>query len=231
MSPSRAAAEHAEDEDNNYDDADDDDNEWWKRYCDDDDIVDDKDDSYDKTIQTVIVVMITVTIIIYIFLSHVSRSSQGSSLDTDLAFDARDYVFEPRQCHVNARDYMFEPRQCQCSSEDLSLLEIPMGKELIAMFHRNPFETRGADPDYNINNNNDNNYTNYIIIITILMWANWGILKFPSFFSYFSSKIPHFCPQFGPPGGRVARPGRPWLRPESQGGIVHCESPAVFSFI
>ena len=31
-------------------------------------------------------------------------------------------------------------------------------------------------------------------------------------FTYFSSKFSHFLPHFGPPGGRVAHPGRPWLR-------------------
>ena len=31
-------------------------------------------------------------------------------------------------------------------------------------------------------------------------------------FSYFSSNLTYFLPHFGPPGGRVAHPGRPWLR-------------------
>ena len=31
-------------------------------------------------------------------------------------------------------------------------------------------------------------------------------------FSYFSSNFTFFLPHFGPPGGRVAHPGRPWLR-------------------
>ena len=31
-------------------------------------------------------------------------------------------------------------------------------------------------------------------------------------FSYFSSNFTYFLPHFGPPGGRVAHPGRPWLR-------------------
>ena len=29
--------------------------------------------------------------------------------------------------------------------------------------------------------------------------------------TYFSSKFSHFLPHFGPPGGRIAHPGRPWL--------------------
>ena len=42
---------------------------------------------------------------------------------------------------------------------------------------------------------------------------------FPHFFtqiliniSYFSSNFIYFLPHFGPPGGRLAHPGRPWLR-------------------
>ena len=31
-------------------------------------------------------------------------------------------------------------------------------------------------------------------------------------FSYFSSNFTYLLPHFGPPGGRVAHPGRPWLR-------------------
>ena len=31
-------------------------------------------------------------------------------------------------------------------------------------------------------------------------------------FSYFSSNFSNFLPHFGSPGGRVAHPGRPWLR-------------------
>ena len=31
-------------------------------------------------------------------------------------------------------------------------------------------------------------------------------------FSYFSSNFPHILPHFGPPGGRVVHPQRPWLR-------------------
>ena len=31
-------------------------------------------------------------------------------------------------------------------------------------------------------------------------------------FSYFSSNIAYFLPHFGLSGGRVAHPGRPWLR-------------------
>ena len=31
-------------------------------------------------------------------------------------------------------------------------------------------------------------------------------------FSYFSSNFTYFFPHFGPLGGRVAHPGRPWLR-------------------
>ena len=31
-------------------------------------------------------------------------------------------------------------------------------------------------------------------------------------FSYFSSNFSQFLPQFGSPGGRLAHPGRPWLR-------------------
>ena len=31
-------------------------------------------------------------------------------------------------------------------------------------------------------------------------------------FSYFSSNFTYFLPHFGPPGGWVAHPGRPWLR-------------------
>ena len=31
-------------------------------------------------------------------------------------------------------------------------------------------------------------------------------------FSYFSSNVPYFRPYFGAPGGRLAHPGRPWLR-------------------
>ena len=34
-------------------------------------------------------------------------------------------------------------------------------------------------------------------------------------FSYFSSNFIYFLPHFGPPGGQLAHPGRPWLR--------HCE--------
>ena len=30
-------------------------------------------------------------------------------------------------------------------------------------------------------------------------------------FSHFASIFPDFLPQFGPPGGRFAHPGRPWL--------------------
>ena len=37
-------------------------------------------------------------------------------------------------------------------------------------------------------------------------------------FSYFSSNFYSFLPHFGPPGGRVAHPGRPWLR--------HCPIPS-----
>ena len=47
----------------------------------------------------------------------------------------------------------------------------------------------------------------------------WAIVQLSSFFphisiehSYFSSNIPSFRPHFGPPGGRLAHPGRPWLR-------------------
>ena len=36
--------------------------------------------------------------------------------------------------------------------------------------------------------------------------------KFWSFFSYFSSNFSHFLPHFGSPGGRLAHPGRSWLR-------------------
>ena len=31
-------------------------------------------------------------------------------------------------------------------------------------------------------------------------------------FSYFSSNFAHFLPHFGPPGGRLSHPERPWLR-------------------
>ena len=30
--------------------------------------------------------------------------------------------------------------------------------------------------------------------------------------TYFASKFSHFLPHFGPPDGRAAHPGRPWLR-------------------
>ena len=36
-------------------------------------------------------------------------------------------------------------------------------------------------------------------------------------FSYFSSNFTYFLPHFGSPGGRLAHPGRPWLR--------HCGQP------
>ena len=46
----------------------------------------------------------------------------------------------------------------------------------------------------------------------------WAIVPLSSFFpeiwikfSYFSSNFSHFLPHFGPPGGQVAHPGRPWL--------------------
>ena len=35
-------------------------------------------------------------------------------------------------------------------------------------------------------------------------------------FSYSSSNFTYFLPHFGPPGGQVAHPGRPWLRHWSQ---------------
>ena len=34
---------------------------------------------------------------------------------------------------------------------------------------------------------------------------------FPKYFAYFSSICLEFFPHFGPPGGRLAHPGRPWL--------------------
>ena len=37
-------------------------------------------------------------------------------------------------------------------------------------------------------------------------------LKISIHFSYFSSNLTSFLPHFGPPGGRLAHPGRPWLR-------------------
>ena len=37
-------------------------------------------------------------------------------------------------------------------------------------------------------------------------------LWFQSNFSYFSSYFTYFLPHFGPPGGRLPHPGRPWLR-------------------
>ena len=47
----------------------------------------------------------------------------------------------------------------------------------------------------------------------------WARVPLSSFFPqisinffYFSSNFPCFLPHFGPPGGRVAHPGRPWLR-------------------
>ena len=49
-----------------------------------------------------------------------------------------------------------------------------------------------------------------------LGWANeehFLIFPHPSFiFSHLSSIFPLFLPQFGSPGGRLAHPGRPWLR-------------------
>ena len=47
----------------------------------------------------------------------------------------------------------------------------------------------------------------------------WARIPLSSFFPqisisffYFSSNFTYFLPHFGPPGGRVAHPGRPWLR-------------------
>ena len=47
----------------------------------------------------------------------------------------------------------------------------------------------------------------------------WARVPLSSFFpqilinlSYFSSNFTHFLPHFGSPGGRLAHPGRPWLR-------------------
>ena len=37
-------------------------------------------------------------------------------------------------------------------------------------------------------------------------------INFSYFILIFSSNLIHFLPHFGPPGGRVAHPGRPWLR-------------------
>ena len=39
-------------------------------------------------------------------------------------------------------------------------------------------------------------------------------------FSYFSSNLTYFFPHFGPPGGQLAHPARPWLR--------HCRQFIVF---
>ena len=46
-------------------------------------------------------------------------------------------------------------------------------------------------------------------------------LKFWSVFSYFSSNFTYFLPHFSPPGGRVAHPGRPWLRHCNRGHTYH----------
>ena len=57
-------------------------------------------------------------------------------------------------------------------------------------------------------------------------WALKARVSLSSFFPQisinFSSNFTYFLPHFGPPGGRVAHPGRPWLR--------HCQSlkPAIF---
>ena len=44
---------------------------------------------------------------------------------------------------------------------------------------------------------------------------------FSSIFSHYSSIFLHFFPQFGLPGGRVAHPGRPWLRHWSLGKTLN----------
>ena len=50
--------------------------------------------------------------------------------------------------------------------------------------------------------------------------------KFWTFFSYFSSNFSHFLPHFGSPGGRLAHPGRPWLRHWTNGSVSN-----VFSLV
>ena len=52
-------------------------------------------------------------------------------------------------------------------------------------------------------------------------WARVPLSSFsPQISINFSSNFTHFLPHFGPPGGRVAHPGRPWLR--------HCKELRVF---
>ena len=59
---------------------------------------------------------------------------------------------------------------------------------------------------------------------------NSTFLNFPQIsisFSYFSSNFPHFCPHFGPQGGRVTHSGRSWLTPPWL-GLMHCISHPLF---
>ena len=74
-------------------------------------------------------------------------------------------------------------------------------------------------------------------------WARFPLSSFfPQIlisFSYFSSNFTYFLPHFCPPGGRVAHPGRPWLRhwplpTPSNSELLHsqeCTNKIVFFYI
>ena len=51
-----------------------------------------------------------------------------------------------------------------------------------------------------------------VVSFTVPDGREFHFPHFSSNFQIVSSNIPQFYPQFGPPGGRVAHTGRPWLR-------------------
>ena len=57
-------------------------------------------------------------------------------------------------------------------------------------------------------------FQNYVVCraVASLTVPGGQEFHFPHFSPKFSSNFSHFLPHFGSPGGRVAHPGRPWLR-------------------
>ena len=60
-----------------------------------------------------------------------------------------------------------------------------------------------------------------------LGWARVSLSSFfPQISINFSSNFTYFLPHFGSPGGRVAQPGRPWLRHWVDDGEKLCQMPS-----
>ena len=63
-------------------------------------------------------------------------------------------------------------------------------------------------------------------------WARVPLSSFfPQISIIFSSNFTHCLPHFGPPGGRVAHPGRPWLRHCTDTKYHHCHCRNFYSIL